>query len=680
MVQRAALGDGHGILGEAAGIRLYMCGIAGKVGLSRETVVSPALVRRMTDAIRHRGPDDDGIYIEPQAVLGHRRLSIIDLNTGKQPISNEDGTIWIVYNGEIYNFRELRNQLLTKGHFFKTHTDTEVIVHLYEEFGEECMKHLRGMFAFALWDARKKKLLLVRDRVGIKPLYYAETGDSLLFASEIKALLVDPDLRREVAPQAIDTFLTFNYLPGPDTLLRGIRKLEPGHYLVLEGGQIRTERYWDLEFPSEKRNGDFRSAAEELNELLRRTVRDHMISDVPVGILLSGGVDSTALLSFIVRETNEDIKSFTIGFSGEEFADERYYATLAAQKFGSRHYQTTITARDFEEFLPKYVWHMEEPVCEPPAVALYYVTKLAREHVKVLMSGEGGDEAFAGYQNYRNAVWVERMKSLGQPWTAGASHGLRQLARIPGLGRLKKFPSMMDLPLERYYYSRTSSPFSFFRRTKASFYTSAFQQALDQDFADRQIDRYFANVCGKSALDQMLYVDTKTWLPDDLLIKADKITMANSLELRVPLLDHKVLEFAASLPSSYKVHGFTTKYILKKVFDGRVPAEILKRKKTGFPVPIQSWLAKDLKDFTHDLLLDRKSIDRGYFEKSAIEELLAANETGRADHSAEIFSLITLELWQRRFVDSQGDPLPVRSGAEVASAFNFNEITASLPC
>lgn len=643
-----------------------MCGIAGKVGFARETAVSSALVRRMMDAIRHRGPDDDGIYVDPQAVLGHRRLSIIDLNSGRQPISNEDGTLWIVYNGEIYNFPELRNQLLAKGHLFKTHTDTEVIVHLYEEFGDGCVKHLRGMFAFALWDARKKRLLLARDRVGIKPLYFAETSDSLLFASEIKALLVDSELRREVDPQAIDTFLTFNYVPGGDTLLRGVRKLEPGHYLVLERGQIKIERYWDLRFPAEKRQGSFDSAAEELNELLRRTVRDHMISDVPVGILLSGGVDSTALLSFMVRETNRDIKSFTVGFSGEQFADERFYAKMAAKKFGSQHYETTITASDFQEFLPKYVGHMEEPVCEPPAVALYYVTKMARQHVKVLMSGEGGDEAFAGYQNYRNGVWVERVKALGQPWAGAAASGVKQLARIPGFARLSKFPAMMNTPLDRYYYSRTSSPFSFFRRNKFEFYTPSFQQAIDPHFVDRQMALCFANVQGQSPLDQMLYVDTKTWLPDDLLIKADKITMANSLELRVPLLDHKVLEFAASLPDSYKVNGFTTKYILKKVFDGRVPKEILKRKKSGFPVPVQPWLAHDLKDFTHDLLLDRKTLQRGYFEQPAMEQLLAAHGSKSADHSLEIFSLITLELWHRRFVDAQEVSLPCEAGNEAS--------------
>ena len=643
-----------------------MCGIAGKVGFAKETAVSSALVRRMMDAIRHRGPDDDGIYVEPQAVLGHRRLSIIDLNSGRQPISNEDGTLWIVYNGEIYNFPELRNQLLAKGHLFKTHTDTEVIVHLYEEFGDGCVKHLRGMFAFALWDARKKRLLLARDRVGIKPLYFAETSDSLLFASEIKALLVDSELRREVDPQAIDTFLTFNYVPGGDTLLRGVRKLEPGHYLVLERGQIKIERYWDLRFPAEKRQGSFDSAAEELNELLRRTVRDHRISDVPVGILLSGGVDSTALLSFMVRETNRDIKSFTVGFSGEQFADERFYAKMAAKKFGSQHYETTITASDFQEFLPKYVGHMEEPVCEPPAVALYYVTKMARQHVKVLMSGEGGDEAFAGYQNYRNGVWVERVKALGQPWAGAAASGVKQLARIPGFARLSKFPAMMNTPLDRYYYSRTSSPFSFFRRNKFEFYTPSFQQAIDPHFVDRQMALCFANVQGQSPLDQMLYVDTKTWLPDDLLIKADKITMANSLELRVPLLDHKVLEFAASLPDSYKLNGFTTKYILKKVFDGRVPKEILKRKKSGCPVPVQTWLAHDLKDFTHDLLLDRKTLQRGYFEQPAMEQLLAAHGSKSADHSLEIFSLITLELWHRRFVDAQEVSLPCEAGNEAS--------------
>jgi asparagine synthase (glutamine-hydrolysing) len=630
-----------------------MCGIAGKVGLnSGGTAIDVAVVRRMMSTIVHRGPDDDGIYVDQQAVLGHRRLSIIDLNTGKQPISNEDGSVWIVYNGEIYNFRELREQLITKGHIFKTQTDTEVIVHLYEDYGEQCVTRLRGMFAFALWDARKKKLVLARDRVGIKPLYYVGTDDSLLFASEIKAFRADPSVQLELNPQAIDTFLTFLYVPGSETLFRNVQKLDPGHYLVMEDGDVKVSRYWDLKFTAPKSNGHFRDAVEELKQMLSQTVRDHMISDVPVGVLLSGGVDSTALLSFAVHETQKKVSTFTIGFEGQNFADERPYAKLAAEQFGSEHHEMTITAKDFLEFLPKYVWHMEEPVCEPPAVALYYVTKLASAHVKVLLSGEGGDEAFAGYQNYRNISWLERLRVVGQPWTGLAAGVFNGLGHVSGLGRLQKYSPMLKLPLEDYYYSRTSGPSSFFNRNKATLYSTEFAQSIERTDSAQRIRELFSQVADQPALNQMLYVDTKTWLPDDLLVKADKISMANSLEVRVPLLDHKVLEFAASLPVHYKLRGFTTKYILKEAFNGRIPQQILDRKKTGFPVPVESWISNELKDFVRDVLLDRKTLERGYFQKTFVEDLIADGPQ-REKHASDIFSLLTLELWHRQFLDQR---------------------------
>jgi len=636
-----------------------MCGIAGKVAFDNDTVVDLSVVYAMMEAIAHRGPDDQGVYVQSQAVLGHRRLSIIDLSTGKQPISNEDGTIWVVYNGEIYNFRELRSDLLRKGHVFRTKTDTEVIVHLYEDYGEECVRLLRGMFAFALWDAGKKKLLLARDRVGIKPLYYTKTRDSLLFASEIKALRADPDFAAEINIQSIDTFLTINYLPGRDTLLRHVYKLDPGHYLVMERGVMRITSYWDLQFSVAHGNHDFAHAVEELTILLESTVKDHMISDVPIGILLSGGVDSTALLSFMVQQSQQVVRSFTIGFCDEQFADERYYAQLAAKHFGTEHFEITITAQQFQEFLPKYVRHMEEPVCEPPAVALYYVTKLAKEHVKVLVSGEGGDEAFAGYQNYRSALFLEYIKSMGKSWQRGGARALKQVARLRRFARLRKFSPMMDVPLEHYYYGRTSGPDSFFRRSKHELYTDDFREGIDSNYASDCIGRYFKHVKGQDPLNQMLYVDTKTWLPDDLLIKADKMTMANSLELRVPLLDHKVLEFAATLPPSFKVHGCTTKYILKKVFDGRVPKEILQRKKTGFPVPLESWLRGELKTYTRDLLYDSKTLGRGYFKRQTIESLLEGSSICE-DRFLSIFSLMTLELWHREFFE-QCEPLSVES-------------------
>lgn len=626
-----------------------MCGICGKV--SWGATVDPSLVQRMMDAMIHRGPDDEGAYVEQRVVLGHRRLSIIDLNTGRQPISNEDGTIWIVFNGEIYNFRKLRDELIQAGHRFQTQTDTEVIVHLYEQYGERCLDKLSGMFAFAIWDARKKKLFLARDRVGIKPLYYSLGDKSVTFASEMRALMADASVEREVDPQVIDRFLTFLYAPGPETMIRSIRKLPPGHYLIYEDGKAQIHEYWDLTFSAATRNRSIEDTTTELVELLRETVRNHMISDVPVGILLSGGVDSTGLLSFCAEETNKDLQTFTIGFGGEEFADERTYARLAAQRYGTKHHEMTISPEDFRDFLPTYVRHMEEPVCEPPAIALYYITRLASKYVKVLISGEGGDEAFAGYQNYRNLVWLERLKSLGRPWVRLAELMLNGLS-VMKLSKFDNYARLMRIPIEEYYYGRSASPQSPFVRLRDELYAPGFRMQIDPEFSLRHVRQCFTNVRGLNTLSKMLYVDTKTWLPDDLLVKADKMTMANSVELRVPLLDHKVLEFAASLPSEYKLNGLTTKYILKRALDGRVPKSVIERKKAGLPVPLQSWMSGKLRDFSRDLLLDRQTIGRGYFRKSTIESLLQAAEKERK-YGKEVFSLIVLELWHREFIDAK---------------------------
>ena len=390
-----------------------MCGICGKFALGANETVSPELVTAMAATIHHRGPDDEGYYISGPVGLGFRRLSIIDLQSGHQPLSNEDGSIWIVFNGEIYNYKELRAFLLGKGHVFKTQTDTEVIVHLYEEFGSDCLQKLRGMFAFAIWDGNTKTLFLARDRVGIKPLYYCLNDTSLVFASEIKAILADPSISRKIVPELIDRFLTFLYVPGEETLLNGITKLAPGHYLLAHNGKAVIRQYWDLHFEEPSGGMSSQDAEADLLSLLAETVRLHMIADVPVGILLSGGVDSTGVLSLAVNATEKKISTFTVGFSGDNVADERPYARLASDKFGTRHFDMTISAEDFATFLPRYIWHMEEPICEPPAIALYYVSKLARKYVTVLLSGEGGDEAFAGYSNYRNLVWLERLKAGG---------------------------------------------------------------------------------------------------------------------------------------------------------------------------------------------------------------------------------------------------------------------------
>lgn len=630
-----------------------MCGICGRFNFDREENVPPALLKEMADTISHRGPDDEGYYVSGPVGLGFRRLSIIDLKTGHQPLSNEDGTVWIVFNGEIYNYRELRQYLQAKGHVFKTKTDTEVIVHLYEEFGAACVEKLRGMFAFAIWDGRQEVLLLARDRVGIKPLYYRLTDECIVFGSEIKAILADPEVQPEVLPGMIDRFLTFYYVPGEETLFRDIRKLAPGSYLVIQGGKTQITRYWDLHFSTTARS--IEDAAQSLLVLLEESVRLHMISDVPLGFLLSGGVDSTAMLGFAIGKTEHKISSYTIGFSDPGVTDERPYARLAAARYGSEHHEMTIGARDFADFLPQYIWHMEEPVCEPPAVALFYISRLAKEFVKVLISGEGGDEAFAGYPNYRSMLWLERLKSVCSPLKVAFPAILDVFNYFPAFPKLKKYAQLLNTPFDSYYYSRTSTPFTFFNSRMGELYSDDFLQAINKQRSVTPVTRYLQNGAAEDPLSKMLYVDTKTWLPDDLLIKADRMTMANSVELRVPLLDHKILEFAASLQGSYKVRGFTTKYIAKKALSERVPREILDRKKTGFPVPYDAWMRGELKGWMCGILLDRETLARGYFRKSTIEKLLADNSlSGR--HSRELFSLAVLELWHRQFLGKKGLP------------------------
>jgi asparagine synthase (glutamine-hydrolysing) len=632
-----------------------MCGICGKLSFEPGESANPGLLRTMLDTIRHRGPDDEGIYVGSRVALGHRRLSIIDLSRGHQPLSNENGTVWIVFNGEIYNFQELRTFLLSKGHVFKTQTDTEVIIHLYEELGPQCLQKLRGMFAFALWDENTKTLFLARDRVGIKPLYYCLSSTSLVFASEIKAILADPGVDREIAPEVIDRFSTFLYVPGEDTLLRGIKKLAPGHYLLVRNGKAEVRQYWDLRFSKPAEGRRLREAREELLGLLAETVQLHMIADVPVGVLLSGGVDSTAVLSFAVERTDKEVSTYTVGFSDPGVVDERPYARLAAEAFGSVHHEMTISAADFAAFMPQYVRHMEEPVCEPPAVAMYYVSKLARNYVKVLLSGEGGDEAFAGYNNYRNLLWLERVKRGLSPLNGTVARGLTQADSLFHLPRLAKYAPLMNAKFPAYYYSRTSNPYRYSGHGLARLYSGDFARSLDPERALEPVRRLQERVRGQDTLDAMLYIDTKTWLPDDLLIKADKMTMANSLELRVPLLDHKVLEFAAALPSSLKVRGFTTKYLAKKALGNRIPRCILDRPKAGFPVPYESWLRKELRDLVHQVLFDRTTTNRGYFAPTAVRELLARDEAS-GGCSKEIFSLLTLELWHRTFLQQSNLP------------------------
>ena len=629
-----------------------MCGICGKLSFDPEARIAPGLLKKMADAIVHRGPDDEGYYVKDQIGLGFRRLSIIDLSGGHQPLSNEDGTIWIVFNGEIYNFQELRAELTSKGHIFRTKTDTEVIVHLYEEFGPDCTKKLRGMFAFAIWDSVRKTLFMARDRVGIKPLYYYLNDNFISFGSEMKAILVDPEVRREIDPATIDRFLTYYYAPGTPTLLRNVYKLEPGHWLLAQDGKIRIQKYWDLSFERGESYESEEALEQQLVKILDESVQMHMISDVPVGFLLSGGVDSTAMLSLASKKTDKPTSSYTIGFSYPGVVDERPYARLAAERFGSQHYEMSIGAKEFESFLPEYVRYMEEPVYEPAGVVLYYVSKLARSHVKVLISGEGSDEAFGGYHNYRNMFWLESMKKALGPLRGAAGQCADFVGRMTDSRVIKKYAPLMNLSIEEHYLSRTSSPYHYFNQTPSAIYSSELSRRTDKS---RSYDATRKLLSGRSAygpLEKMLYLDTKTYLPDDLLLKADRMTMANSIELRVPFLDHPVLEFAAGLPRNQKVRGWKMKVLLKKALAKHVPRQILDRRKVGFPNPSESWLRYGLKDMVSDILLDSKSMSRGYFRRDAVEGLIDRNvKTGR--YTAEIFSLVVLELWHRTFIDAQ---------------------------
>ena len=627
-----------------------MCGIAGKLFFDPTARVEPSRIEAMLRPMRHRGPDGHGIHLDGPVGLGHLRLSIIDLNTGAQPMTNEDSTVWIVFNGEIYNFQELRDQLVAKGHVFRSRSDTEVIIHAYEEFGPDCVNKLRGMFAFAIWDAKRKRLFIARDRVGIKPLYYCQDKDALWFASELKGIITDPEVKREINPQTIRTFLSFNYVAGEETMFRSIRKLLPGHYLVAENGKITTRQYWDLRFTEDRWSQPFDETVEELQALLGTTVRDHMIADVPVGVLLSGGVDSSAMLNFAVQATGKTVNTFTVGFDGSQVVDERPYARLAAEKFGSCHHEISITAEDFWNFLPAYAWHMEEPVCEPPAVALYYVSKLAREHVKVVLSGEGGDEAFAGYPNYPNMLSLDRIRAATGPFARPLGGMADWMGGVIGHNRLERYGHALGRPLAEHYFSRTSGPTSFFNREPEKIFGEDFLMSTASASPGNFITGLMKPVGNESLLNQMLYVDSKTWLPDDLLVKADKMTMANSIELRVPLLDHKVLEFAASLRPECKVRGKETKRVLKAAFAKVLPPENIHRKKAGFPVPYEDWLRNGLKNRITDTLLSERAVARNFFRTSQLTRLLESNSRA-GGFGKEVFSLLSLELCLRAFAD-----------------------------
>ena len=627
-----------------------MCGICGKLNFIDNQPVEPSLLDKMCNALSHRGPDDAGFFIDDSIGFGMRRLSIIDLATGHQPIHNEDRSIWIILNGEIYNFWDLRPRLEAKGHRFYTKSDTETLVHLYEDYGDGCVKHLRGMFGLALWDNKKRRLLLARDRVGQKPLFYTIANGSLIFASEIKSILQDPSVKREVNLESLHHFLAFGYVPAPLTMFRGINKLPPAHILISEKGSVRIERYWDLSF-KEKIQLAPDELAEKVYELVKEAVKIRLVSDVPLGAFLSGGMDSSTVVGLMSELSTRPVKTFSIGFEESSF-NEMKYARTVADYFGTDHHEFTVKPRAIE-ILPELIWHFDEPFADSSAIPTYYVSKITREHVTVALNGDGGDETFAGYERY----YADRLAEYYIKCPASFRERVidRFLGRFPEttekkslIKRLKKFTQAASLPAEQRY-ARWMSTFT--SETKKELYSGELKNRLSEVDSASYLEEVFSRADANNFLDQLLFVDTNTYLPEDLLVKVDRMSMAHSLEARSPFLDHKLMEFAATIPYDLKLKGSRTKYILKKAMSKLVPIEILKRPKEGFGVPVSQWFKRELKELAYQVLLEPRTQARGYFDYDYVRKILDGHQSGKVDHGARIWTLVNLELWHRMFID-----------------------------
>jgi asparagine synthase (glutamine-hydrolysing) len=628
-----------------------MCGIAGFLSAEQRSVSPTEVLDLMLQSIFHRGPDEEGRLIDGPLAMGMRRLSIIDLADGTQPMFDESGRYGIVFNGEIYNYRELRQDLLKRGHQLKTHSDTEVIVHLYEECGEKCVDQLRGMFGFAIWDQQLQELFIARDRLGIKPLYYTQAGGDFVFGSEIKAILMHRDVPRMVDPVALSQYLSLKYVPAPRTLFAGIESLEPGHWLKIRGGKIvEKQRYWDLSFTKTSpllREEDY---VEQLLELLRETIGIHLRSDVPFGAFLSGGLDSSTIVALMAEQLSTPVNTFSVGFDGEGIQDELPYAQQVAVAFGCSHHTLKITSNDFLNLAEKVLWHLDQPIADQATIATYMVAKLARQHVKMVLTGEGGDELFAGYARYAG----ERYSPLTRYIPQFAGQRIRALAeRLPGPRRAK---IALQALMIRDEFQRFANWFPMFNdEAKAGLFLER-QRELGKGVADLFAEHL--NRCDASSpVDRMLYVDSKLWLADYLLLRGDKLTMANSLEARVPLLDHKLVEFAGRLPANLKLRGKFRKYLLKQVGRRILPGTIIDRKKQGFPIPIERWLRKEAAPMMNDLLSESSLRRRGFFDSTFVARRIKQHLAGLADHSTELWGLMSFEMWMREFVDSSRDSL-----------------------
>ncbi|MDQ3212642.1 MAG: asparagine synthase (glutamine-hydrolyzing) [Acidobacteriota bacterium] len=623
-----------------------MCGITGRFNYDAYRPVDRDVLVAMTDAVAHRGPDAAGYYLAPGVGLGHRRLSIIDLSTGDQPLANEDGTVQVVFNGEIYNFADVRAELIARGHRFRTGSDTEIIVHGYEEWGDRCVDRFRGMFAFAVWDASARRLLLARDRLGVKPLYYAEVpGCGIVFGSEIKSLLEDPEVPRAWRPEAIDAYLTLLYIPAPDTIYRAVKKLPPGHILVAEAGQVRVSRYWDLQFTGDGNPAREEEYLEELDSLLREAVGLRLVSDVPLGAFLSGGIDSSTVVAYMKEASGAPPVTIAVGFDDAAY-DEVRHAEAVARHLGCEFHALTANPR-VDDLLPKLAWHFDEPFADSSAVPTYYVSKAARELVTVALSGDGGDELWAGYPWHRVEQWEQRIRgSLGSATRVAGWLGRALPLSVKGARSLRHLSSAPDQA-----YALKHSYGMFEPEAKTRLYSGDFTTAVGNADAFATFRDAYRECRSTDPLDRAMYVDARTYMIDDVLTKVDRMSMAVSLEAREPLLDHKLLEFAARVPSSLKLKNGRSKYLLRRVLDRRVPREIIDRPKRGFAAPIGEWLRGPLAGLASELLLDGRLRDRGMFEPREVARLWDEHRTGRADHPHRLWQLVMLELWFRQFAD-----------------------------
>jgi asparagine synthase (glutamine-hydrolysing) len=625
-----------------------MCGIAGIV-CSDGAPVDRGLLEGMNEAIRHRGPDDDGFYFSDGVGLAMRRLSIIDLKSGQQPIHNHDRTAWIVFNGEIYNYRELRAQLEKLGHGFYTDSDTEAIVHAYDQYGTDCPKYLRGMFAFAIWDDRAKSLFLARDRVGKKPLLYAELDGELVFASEFNALLQHPGISRDVDFEAIHHYLSFICVPAPLTAYRAIRKLEPGHSLLWRNGEIKIERYWQLDF-SKKLNIGEEEAGERVVELLREAVRVRLMSEVPLGAFLSGGIDSSAVVALMAEESSEQVKTFSIGFEEQDFS-ELHHARRLAEHVGANHHEF-IVRPDAMEVLPTLVEHYGEPFGDSSAIPSYYVSKETRAYVTVALNGDGGDECFAGYERYAGMSIAQKYAflpgALRNGLIANVVNALPGLDARPNLRKARRFVTAASMPPVECYLRWVSA---FDEEMKQNLYSDSFRHETANFRSAGILEPWFASANGAGIVDAALLTDTMTYLPNDLLVKMDIASMTVSLEARSPFLDHHLMEFAASLPENLKLRRMKKKYLLKRVLKKLVPTENLRRSKMGFGVPIGHWFRGAMQPFLRETLLSEKALSRGLFKPEMVRKIIDQHVTRRIDHSHRLWTLLMLELWFQRFID-----------------------------